>query len=199
MLSQGEERRAHFEHFRKRLELCQALGIKTLLLVADFADRPDETDLRRAVVSLAQVGQWAAGFEIRIAVEFRGMSAFCTSLGTAIDLVEECGEPNVGVCLDLFHFYKGPSKEEDLAKLTKGNLAFVQFSDVAGVPREWMTDSDRVMPGDGDFQFAPVMEAVKRIGYEGYISLEVLNPVFWQMKLTQVAELGLMAMRRVVN
>ena len=56
--------------------------------------------------------------------------------------------------LDLFHYYKGPSKFEDLDRLTPENLAFVQFSDVIGVPREIMTDSDRVMPGEGDFQLS---------------------------------------------
>jgi sugar phosphate isomerase/epimerase len=199
LLSQGEQRRLHVEHFRKRLELCQALGIPTLLLVADFTQRPDTTALERAVVSLTQAAQWAAGFTVRLGLEFRGSDAFCTSLDTAVGLVAQCGEPNVGVCLDLFHYYKGPSKPDDLVGLTKANLAHVQFCDVAGVPRELMTDSDRVMPGDGDFQFGPIVETLKRIGYDGYVSLEVMNPVFWQMKLTQVAELGLMALRRVVE
>jgi 2-keto-myo-inositol isomerase len=199
LLSQGEQRQAHFDHFRRRLELCQALGVPTMLLVADFAQRPDATSLQRSVVSLAQAAQWAAGFDVRLALEFRGSDAFCTSLDTALGLVEQCGEPNVGVCLDLFHYYKGPSKAEDLARLTRENLAFVQLSDVAGVPRELMTDSDRVLPGDGDFHFAPVVETLHRIGYDGYVSLEVLNPVLWQMKLTQVAELGLMALRRVAD
>jgi 4-hydroxyphenylpyruvate dioxygenase len=62
-----------------------------------------------------------------------------------------------------------------------------------------MTDADRVLPGDGDFRFGPVVETLKRIGYDGYVSLEVTNPVLWQMKLTQVAELGLMALRRVIE
>jgi 2-keto-myo-inositol isomerase len=199
LLSQGEQRKAHFDHFRRRLELCQTFGIPTLLLVADFAQRPDQTDLQRAVVSLAQAAQWAAGFDVKVALEFRGSDAFCTSLDTALGLVGQCGQPNVGVCLDLFHYYKGPSKPEDLAGLTRQNLAFVQFADVAGVPRELMSDADRVMPGDGDFQFAPVVETLRRIGYDGYVSLEVTNPVFWQMKLTQVAELGLMALRRVTD
>jgi 4-hydroxyphenylpyruvate dioxygenase len=199
LLSQGEHRRAHFDHFRHRLELCQALGVPTMLLVADFAYRPDAAALQRAVVSLAQAAQWAAGFEVRLALEFRGSEAFCTNLETALGLVAQCGEPNVGVCLDLFHYYKGPSKPEDLAGLTRETLAFVQFSDVAGVPRELMSDADRVLPGDGDFQFGPVVEMLKRIGYDGYASLEVTNPVLWEMKLTQVAELGLMAMRRMVD
>lgn len=199
LLSQGEQRRLHFEHFRKRLELCQALCIPTVLLVADFAQRPDAVALERAVVSLCQAAQWAAGFDVRLGLEFRGSDAFCTSLDTAIGLVAQCGEPNVGVCLDLFHYYKGPSKPEDFAGLTRDNLAHVQLCDVAGVPRELMTDSDRVMPGDGDFQFGPLMQVLENIGYDGYLSLEVMNPVIWQMKLTQVAELGLMALRRVVE
>jgi 2-keto-myo-inositol isomerase len=199
LLSQGEQRQAHFDHFRQRLELCHALEIPTLLVVADFAQRPDATALERSVVSLAQAAQWAAGFDVRLALEFRGSDAFCTSLDTAIALVAQSGEPNVGVCLDLFHFYKGPSKTEDLAGLTRQNLAFVQFSDVSGVPRELMTDSNRIMPGDGDFDFAPVVDTLRSIGYEGYVSLEVTNPVLWQMKPTQVAELGLMALRRVLE
>ena len=36
-------------------------------------------------------------------------------------------------------------------------------------------------------------------GYDGYVSLEVMNPVLWEMRLTQVAELGLMALRRVLE
>ena len=64
LLSQGEQRHVHFQHFRKRLELCQALGIPTMLLVADFAQRPDATALERSVVSLTQAAQWAAGFDV---------------------------------------------------------------------------------------------------------------------------------------
>src|SRR6516225_1452784 len=36
LLSQGQQRRAHFDHFRRRLDLCQQFAIPTLLLVADF-------------------------------------------------------------------------------------------------------------------------------------------------------------------
>src|SRR5262245_48139152 len=37
LLSQGEQRKAHYDHFRRRLELCQQFGIRTLLIAADFA------------------------------------------------------------------------------------------------------------------------------------------------------------------
>src|SRR5258708_7697319 len=147
LLSQGEERRAHYDHFRRRLDLCQQFAIPTLLVVADFVTAVDPTALERSVVSLRQAAQWAAGFGVRLALAFRGRSTFCASLDTALVLVTYCAEPNVGVNFDVFHYYTGPSKFEDLALLTPANLAYVQLCDLAGVPRELATDADRVLPG----------------------------------------------------
>src|SRR6516162_3251219 len=66
LLSQGEARQVHFDHFRRRLDLCQCFGIRTLLAVADFVERMAPTDLERAAVSLRQAADWAAGFDVRL-------------------------------------------------------------------------------------------------------------------------------------
>ena len=58
----------------------------------------------------------------------------------------------------MFHFYTGPSKTEDLAHLTPQNLAWVQVCDLSGTPRELAGDSDRILPGEGDFQLGPIIE-----------------------------------------
>ena len=199
LLSQGEPRKTHFDHFRRRLDLCQTFAIPTVVLVADFAQHPDPASLGRAVVSLAQAAQWAAGFGVALALEFRGTDTFCNCLDTAISLVEQCGEPNVGVCLDVFHYYKGPSKPEDLERLTVANLAHVQVCDVAGLPREFMTDADRVFPGEGDFRLEPIVQRLRRIGYAKFISLELMNPVLWQAKPARVAELGMASLMRLLG
>src|SRR6516165_7668104 len=34
LLAQGEQRRVHYDHFKRRLDLCQAFGIPTLLVAA---------------------------------------------------------------------------------------------------------------------------------------------------------------------
>jgi 4-hydroxyphenylpyruvate dioxygenase len=198
LLSQGDARRVHYDHFRKRLELCQALAIGTVLVVADFTDRPQPSDLERAVVSLTQAGQWAAGFGVRLALEFRASDAFCASLDTALRLVEACGEANIGVNFDVFHYFKGPSKEADLELLTPKNLAFVQVCDLAGVPRELASDGDRIMPGDGDLPLTALLDTLRSGGYDGFASLELMNPTFWRLKPAQVLEIGMAAMRRVV-
>jgi sugar phosphate isomerase/epimerase len=199
LLSQGAERKTHYDHFRRRLDLCAGLRVPTVLVVADFATEVEATALERAVVSLKQAAQWATGANVRLALEFRGKAAFCSSLDTALALVAQCGERNVGVNLDVFHYYTGPSKFEDLGLLTPANLAFVQVCDVAGVPRELATDADRILPGDGEFRLPPIIQRLREIGYAGYFSLELMNPTLWKIKPAQVAELGISALRRLLS
>lgn len=199
LLSEGDARRAHVAHFRRRLELCHALQIPTLLVVADFAAAVEPGDLERAAASLARAGDEAAAYRVRLALEFRGSAAFCTSLDTACALVAGCGRPNVGVNFDVFHYYTGPSKFEDLGLLTRDNLAFVQLSDLAGVPRELAADADRILPGDGDFQLRPILDYFRRIGYDGWVSLELMNPVLWKTRASHVIEVGLAALNRVLG
>ncbi len=199
LLSQGEQRKEHFDHFRRRLDLCQAFGIRTLIVAADHAHGLDVNAPGRAIASLAQAGQWAAAFGVRLALEFRGTDSFCTSLDTAIALVSHCRETNVGICLDVFHYYKGPSKPEDLERLTPANLFHVQVCDVAGLPRELMTDSDRIMPGEGDFQLTPIVQKLHGIGYAGSVSLELMNPELWRANAKQVIELGMTSLERLLS
>ncbi|MFO0800995.1 MAG: sugar phosphate isomerase/epimerase family protein [Gemmataceae bacterium] len=199
LLSQGEARQAHFEHFRRRLDLCQRFGIPTLLVAADFAQKPDGPSLGRALVSLTEAARWAAGFGVTLGLEFRGTDAFLNNLDSALTLVERCGEPNVGVCLDVFHYYKGPSKPEDLERLTAKNVVHVQVCDVAGVPRELMTDADRVLPGEGDFRLDPIVRRLREIGYAGYVSLELNNPVLWQLPPAQLADAALKSLTRLLR
>jgi sugar phosphate isomerase/epimerase len=199
LLSQGERRQAHYDDLKRRLDLCQSFGIPTLLVAADFVGEVGATDLQRAVASLTQAARWAAAFGVRLALEFRAAAPFCASLDTALALVGQCGEPNVGVNLDVFHYYTGPSKFEDLGLLTPANLAFVQVSDLAGVPRELARDADRVLPGDGDFRLGPIVERLRAVGYEGYVSLELFNPTLWQVKSSQLVELGLGSVLRLLG
>jgi len=199
LLSQGDARNAHHELFRRRLDICQRFGIPTLIVAADFVDKIERGDMDRAIVSLKQASQWAAGFDVTLALEFRGKGAFCASLDTALGLVHAADEPNLGINLDVFHYYTGPSKFEDFAHLTPDRLAHVQLADLAGIPRELAADGDRILPGDGEFQLQPILEVLRRIGYSGWVSLEVTNPTLWRAQPAQVVEIAWTALRKVLG
>src|SRR5579859_3784226 len=199
LLSQGEQRQAHYDHFKRRLDLCQSFAIPTLVIAPDFIEKVDQAALERAAVSLRQAAQWAAAFNVRLALEFRSRQTFCASLDTALALVTASGESNIGVCLDVFHYYTGPSKFDDLGLLHKETLAFVQVCDLAGVARELATDSDRIFPGEGDFRLDPIIAQLRAIGYDGPVSLELFNHTLWKIKPAQVTELAFRAVMRLLQ
>jgi sugar phosphate isomerase/epimerase len=199
LLSRGAEREAHWDHFRRRLTVLQELGVPTLVVAADFNRDLVPDDYTRAAAALAEAADAARPAGVRLALEFQKSARFCASLDTTLALVLQSGAAGVGVCLDLFHYYTGPSKFEDLAYLTPGNLAWVQLCDLAGVPRELAGDGDRILPGEGDFQLGPVLDQLGRVGYEGYVSLEVLNPQLWRVAADRVADLGYQALCRALG
>jgi 2-keto-myo-inositol isomerase len=199
LFSQGQERRGHFDHFQRRLSLCQEFGIETLAIVPDFAARVTAADLQRAQASLKQAAQLAAAFGVRLALEFRGDSSWCACVPTAAALTAGAAEANVGICFDAFHYYTGPSKAEDLALLTRDNLFLVQLCDLAGGLRELAGDAERILPGEGDFHLQPILDHLRRIGYAGAVTVELMNPAIWKMKPAQVAEAALTGLRRLLG
>jgi 2-keto-myo-inositol isomerase len=199
LLSQGAERVAHWDHFRRRLALLAELGVPTLIVTPDFVRRAGGEEYARAAASLGEAALLAAPFGVRIALEFQKSSPLCACLETAIALIDQSAAANAGVCFDVFHYYTGPSKFEDMAYLSPRNLAWVQLCDVSSTPRELAGDGDRILPGEGDFQLGPIIEHLGRIGYDGYVSLEVLNPRLWEVAADRVADLGHQALRRVLG
>lgn len=197
--SQGEFRREHWDAFGRRLLQCRQLGVGTLVLAGDIAGPVDDVLLDRVRVSLDQAARQAGEQGIRLAFEFQAHSSFANNLETAAALVAEIGNPHLGLCLDVFHYYVGPSKFEDLVYLTGDNLFHVQLSDLAGVPRELASDADRILPGDGDFQLEPLVAHLRQIGYDGYVSVELMNPQVWRVPPRQFGEVAMTALRKILG
>ena len=199
LTSQGDARREHWDHFGRRLELCRAVGVEILIVACDVHGPLSNEDLQRANMSLAQAADRAAEFGIQLALEFQARASLGNNLQTALAWVEQCGRPNLGICLDVFHFQNGPSKLEDLALLSPERLLHVQFSDLSGVLRETAGDADRILPGDGDLSLAAVVSQLERLGYQRQVSLELMNPTIYQIPPRQVAEVGMTALRKVLG
>jgi 2-keto-myo-inositol isomerase len=199
LTSQGDYRKQHWDGFGQRLERCGALGIVTLVLAADIHGPLEQQDLERVQVSLQQAAALAGQNGVRLALEFQARSTFANNLQTTAALVAEVGSPHLGICLDVFHYYVGPSKPEDLWHLSNDNLFHVQLCDLAGVPREFASDSDRILPGDGDFQLEPIVARLREINYSGYVSVELMNPQIWRIAPRQFGEIGITALRKVLG
>ena len=199
LTSQGEARRQAWELLGRRLQLCQQLKIPTLVVACDIGAPVGQQDLERAQVSLRQLGQEAERHELRVALEFQARAALGNNLQTAAALVAQSGSPQLGICLDAFHYHTGPSSLEDLGYLTQQNLFHVQLCDLADTPRELASDGDRILPGDGDIPLAGIVNQLQACGYEGAVSIELMNPQIWQIAPLQFGEIAMTALRKTLG
>jgi 2-keto-myo-inositol isomerase len=192
-------RQASWDLFEARLQLCRSLGVNTLVVAADRFGPAQQAELAPLLELLKQAAQRAEQHGLRLALEFQGRAGLVNNLQTAAVLVHEVRSPALGICLDAFHFAVGPSKLEDLGHLQADNLFHVQLCDLADTLRELATDSERILPGDGDLPLQPIVERLQRIGYEGHVAIELMNPQMWRISSLTFGEIALTALRRVLG
>jgi sugar phosphate isomerase/epimerase len=103
------------------------------------------------------------GIKIAIEPQNRFESTIIHNIGEALSLSRLVNRDSVGVVYDTFH----TSLEE--ASFTKPILAAGKRLSAVHV-----SDCNRKIPGKGHINFAPIFESLKRIHYDGYISLEAI-------------------------
>jgi sugar phosphate isomerase/epimerase len=60
-------------------------------------------------------------------------------------------------------------------------------------------DSDRVYPGDGVAPLPELLRTLQKIRFEGFLSVELFNPQYWQQPAAMVAREAVEKTRSVVN
>ncbi len=193
--SQGEKRRAAWDLFESRLELCRQIGVSTIVVAADLHPPLSQQQLDRTTTSLNEVAIAAGKRGLRAALEFQSHSPFLNNLQTAAAVIADVASPHLGLCLDAFHFEVGPSKLSDLQYLTNSNTFHVQLSDLADVARELASDADRILPGDGDIPLTKILERLMQIQYEHVVSVELMNPQLWHVPALEFGEVATTAIR----
>jgi sugar phosphate isomerase/epimerase len=202
LFSEGEERRTYEGELARRLEQCQALGAPHLVVTpgpAHVPETPSEAELDKAADRLHAAADLAAGFGVRLGIEFLKGARLVSTLPTALALARRAAHPNLGVVLDTFHLYAGASKLEDLALLADapGFLSFVHLNDVPDArPRELWVDADRVLPGDGSLPLGAIVAGIRLAGFQGYVSLELFNASIAARWDEAPAETARLALRR---
>jgi sugar phosphate isomerase/epimerase len=100
--------------------------------------------------------------------------------------------PQARIIPDTFHMHISGSGLNGLRHLNGDFIAILQFNDAPSEPaREDLSDSDRVMPGDGILPLKQVLRDLHTVDFDGCISLELYNPKYQEMDSLKAAKLGL--------
>lgn len=201
LLAEGETFNNYLASLRRQFELCRQLDIPSLGIGSDPARYAKDNWAENAVRNLRAAGDVANEYGVVIGVEFGSLPPplgpfILDSLVKTCQIVDETDHPNVGINLDFFHFYRGGGQLGDIDKMKPGTLTLVHFCDVLDLPFDELDDGHRVMPGDGTLPLDEFMDALRAYGYNGYLSLELLNEELWKLEAAEVAVIGYAAMEK---
>ena len=109
--------------------------------------------------------EFAKEHNIRLTLEpvNRYESNFINTISEGIEFIKRVGASNLGLLADTFHMNIEEVSIEDSLSQAKDYLTHVHFA-----------DSNRWAPGCGHIDFKKVIETLKKIDYQGYISAEIL-------------------------
>jgi len=187
-------------------ELAREIGADTAMIVVPFRTaQPIEQARDTLVRQVKKAARAAAPCGVRLALEFIGLRFespgerdFIIDLRQTLDLINRIGEPNVGVMLDCFHFYTGGSEIADLRAMPGEKLYMIHIDDAPAGPVESLTDNMRVLPGQGVIGVAELLAECRRIGYDGFVSLELFGEELRAMEPLRAAVIGFEATQKVI-
>jgi sugar phosphate isomerase/epimerase len=94
------------------------------------------------------------------------------------------------VMIDTWHYFRGDSTWEDLETVPLDRIAYVQFDDAPEPASDDGMDETmnrRAMPGDGGFELERFASTLRGRGWQGLVSVEVLNRDLRQLPVDEFA------------
>ena len=93
---------------------------------------------------------------------------------------------NVGIMMDTFHYWKSQVPDADILAIPKEKLFIVHVNDSEDLPPAEAKDSNRMHVGEGILPLDHDLDLIRRVGYDGYLSVEIFREEYWKQPVEQV-------------
>lgn len=164
-------RRDGIEYTKRVVEMAQEIGASVIVTRPSPVGRvsPDdpEKEYGWAIEGIQEVADFIAdhGYDVSLGIEpwNRYETHLINTVGDALSVIEEIDGDHAGVWADLFHMAIEERSPERAIREAGDDLIHLHAA-----------DTNRAAPGRGHYDYRPIVEALKGIGYDGYISFELL-------------------------
>jgi fructoselysine 3-epimerase len=160
-----EERRTTLDHYKEVVDLAADLGAPLVLYIAGWLvfGTTREEGFKYSKDCLAEVARHAATRGVTIVVEPTSAdSNLIETADDALELMRAADQSNVKVMFDTYHVMYRNEVSSDYVYAMAPHLAHIHCA-----------DTDRLAPGDGEVNWRSVLQAVKDVGYDGYLTMEI--------------------------
>ncbi len=159
------------DYMRACADNAAALGASLLLIVPgrSLHGQPKDDAWQRLADGVNTICEEAASHPLRLAVEpVNGwVSDLVNTAADALRIVEQVGCERLGVALDTGHIHLSDEPPQVAVELAGDRLFQVHVNDNDGQHQQ------NLVPGDGSFDFAGFVEALRGAGYAGFITAEL--------------------------
>lgn len=165
-------RERSWAHIRGLVDLCADLGPGGVMVFGSPLQRgvtggsSREEATRRFVDGLVSVAPHAAARGVQILVEAlpKNQTDVIGTLAEAVEVVRQVNSPSVAT---MFDTHNAVDETEPHSVLVERYFSLIRHVHV--------NETDGGHCGTGDYDFAPVLAALQRLGYQGWISLEAFD------------------------
>jgi 2-keto-myo-inositol isomerase len=192
IVDDDERRKKGLERARYEMDLVRQIGGKRI--AAPPAGAVDVANIDYLKVADRYRALLQLGDEMGVVpqVEVWGFSKTLNRLGQAALVMIESRHSQACLLPDVYHLYKGGSDFSGLKLLSGASMHVFHVNDYpADPPRDTIRDADRVYPGDGIAPLREILHTLRDIGFNGYLSVELFNPTYWQQDAFTVAKTAL--------
>lgn len=190
------QRARAFDRLERKFDVMQELGTNLLLVCSSCSPLADG-NRERTIADLREAGERAARRGLRIGYEALAWGRHVNDHRDAWSIVRDADHPALGLVLDSFHSLARRIPSSSIGDIRADKLFIVQVADAPVLdmdPLQWSRHF-RCMPGQGEFPLDDWAEAIRKIGYDGYWSLEIFNDRFRAGSATSVALDGYRSLR----
>src|SRR3984885_15397149 len=107
-------RAAALDDLKKRCEMYANMGLNRVYSPTTCNKKVTEDDYKEGVDNMYDAGDVAKQFNMSLRIEFLRTSTFISTLPTLLKMTRAAAHPNIEPMLDLYHFWSGLNKLEDL-------------------------------------------------------------------------------------
>jgi len=184
-----------------------AIGCPRMMTAIMPSSPVPKDELRRTYLArFRECANVMARSHCRLGLEFLGPlhfrkqfpHEFIWRMPEMLAFAKECGS-NVGLTLDAWHWYHAGGTTADILSAGKERIVAVHFDDSPKLPAEEIRDNQRLLPGEGVIDLVAFLQALKKIGYEDGLSVEVFGRGLKEKPPAESARLCLEAGRDVLK
>lgn len=152
-------------------DAAEALGAPFLQINMNGPDHATrQVALEQAVTALE-------GRPLKLAIEYMPQTGL-NSVTETVALAQHVGTVRAGAMIDIWHHTHGPDDWDTLAAVPRDAIAYIELDDAlpdAGDDLVHEMMNRRTFPGEGRFAVSRFLSTIAGTGYDGMVSVEVLN------------------------